>query len=309
MYLKPKFNRIFLLGMVEVRESQTAKFLKRKVLDVLSRYDVSIDQIFSITSDNGANMLSAAKQLQEHFTYTIQSNGNMQSDGMEDDSRRDDLVEALTTELSTHFNIVRCAAHTLQLALNDVVRNTDPNVKCITDFVKSVKKIKYKSSFDVNKASYPPLWSPTRWSGKYVMIRSIIQQESFFTSLVEQFPELSLNEEDWEYMKEYEAAFKPLYVTTKLMQLNHQTFSDFYLQWLLAIKDIKTLANNRFSEPLLESLNRRIAVLKENMAFKSALYLDPRFNFLHSTVFTPDENNNVQVNTNRSNRNNVFKYI
>ena len=79
------------------------------------------------------------------------------------------------------------------------------------------------------------------------------------------------------------------------MQSNHQSYSDFYLQWLLSIREIKALVNNRFSEPLEESLNRRITGLKQNMAFKSALYLDPRFNFLHSSVFTPEEKYNIQV--------------
>nr|XP_029713643.1 uncharacterized protein LOC115257827 [Aedes albopictus] len=40
------------LGMIEVKERQTAAFLKTKILEVLQSYGVNVDQIFSITVDN-----------------------------------------------------------------------------------------------------------------------------------------------------------------------------------------------------------------------------------------------------------------
>ncbi|XP_062703027.1 uncharacterized protein LOC115256375 [Aedes albopictus] len=41
------------LGMVEIKERQTAAFLKEKILDVIQSYGMSIEQIFSVTVDNG----------------------------------------------------------------------------------------------------------------------------------------------------------------------------------------------------------------------------------------------------------------
>nr|XP_029735162.1 uncharacterized protein LOC109402841 [Aedes albopictus] len=95
-------------------------------------------------------------------------------------------------------------------------------------------------------------------------------------------------------MKEYEEAFRPMYITTKLLQAEHQAFSDFYMNWILAIRNLQSLKNNRFAAPLIQSLRSRLKMLTQNMAFKAALFLDPRFNYLNSTVLSPAEKEEVQ---------------
>ncbi|XP_062700023.1 uncharacterized protein LOC134284776 [Aedes albopictus] len=303
--------------MIEVKSSQTAKFLKSKVLEVLKRYDLSLDQVLSITSDNGANMIAAGKLLQRLYTQTALSD-MFTDDELTDDfgGKEGELLEAMATDLSKQFNIVRCSVHTLQLALNDVVSNTDCNIKKITDFSKQMKKIKYKYFFDANEASYPPLWCPTRWSGKYKLINSFIKQEVVFKKMGEEFPELgnlffittipitytslhstilALSEEDWQFCHDFESAFKPLHVMTKKLQSNNQVFPDFYMEWILAIRDLRIMQNNPFFNPLIEALNVRLASLKNNMLFKVSLFVDPRFTYLNSTFFTPDEKEEIQV--------------
>ncbi|XP_062716790.1 uncharacterized protein LOC115265845 [Aedes albopictus] len=123
------------LCMIEVKESQTAKFLKIQILEVLKRFNISLDQIFSITSDNGANMIAAAKKLQEQFSTAVASDDWANEEDVIDNT--EEIMDALSVELSDHFNIVRCASHTLQLALNDVVSNSDANIKIVTEFSKS----------------------------------------------------------------------------------------------------------------------------------------------------------------------------
>lgn len=180
--------------MLEVHESQTAKFLKSRILDVLKRYSVRLEQILSITTDNGANMLAAAKQLQQQFVIVQIHSGNGTTE--DEDTMKilteDNFMEALMTELTEQFSIIRCAIHTLQLALNDVVSNDDTLMKSITSIVKQCKKVKYNPFFDYHKEKRPPLWSPTRWGGKYKMVRFICKREQFFTALGEQYPELGI---------------------------------------------------------------------------------------------------------------------
>ena len=174
--------------MLEVIESQTAKFIKNRILDVLKRYKLKLEQIFSITTDNGANMLAAAKQLQQQFVAVQAQFHGMIDD--EDTTAEDSFMEALMGELFEQFTITRCSIHTLQLALNDVVRNEDDFIRTITNIVKQSRKVKYNPFFDCHKEKRPPLWSPTRWGGKYKMVRFIGKREQFFTTLGEQYPEL-----------------------------------------------------------------------------------------------------------------------
>ncbi|XP_058828691.1 uncharacterized protein LOC131688448 [Topomyia yanbarensis] len=121
------------------------------------------------------------------------------------------------------------------------------------------------------------------------MIRSIIKQESFFSSMQEHFSELKLTEDDWTFMKEYETAFLPLHKMTKLLHTQHQVFSEFYMQWILALKNVRELKDNRFSKHLADTLEKRLEMLRGTMLFKAALSLDPRFNYLDSTFFSSDE--------------------
>ncbi|XP_062557820.1 uncharacterized protein LOC134222676 [Armigeres subalbatus] len=131
----------------------------------------------------------AAKKMQQEFAM-LQSQVEHGTTDDEDDTAEDNFIEALMAELTEQFNIIRCAIHTLQLALNDVVGNDNPIMKAITTIVKQSKKVKYNPIFDYHKEKRPPLWSPTRWGGKYKMLRFISKREQFFTSLGEQYPEL-----------------------------------------------------------------------------------------------------------------------
>ncbi|XP_055551209.1 uncharacterized protein LOC129733684 [Wyeomyia smithii] len=78
------------------------------------------------------------------------------------------------------------------------------------------------------------------------------------------------------------------------MQETHVSLSDFYMAWLMATSEIKKVKNNPFVASILTSLNKRLATLRESRAFKMALFLDPRFNYRGSTVFTAEEKEEIQ---------------
>jgi hypothetical protein len=46
------------LGTIELKTSHTAVYIKEVISNCLSTYDISIDQVFSITTDNGSNVLA-----------------------------------------------------------------------------------------------------------------------------------------------------------------------------------------------------------------------------------------------------------
>lgn len=79
------------------------------------------------------------------------------------------------------------------------------------------------------------------------------------------------------------------------MQAAHISLGDFYMQWLIATSEIKKMRTNPFSTPLVLSLTNRLDNLRTSMAFKTALYIDPRFNYLSSKLFDSDEKAQIQV--------------
>lgn len=174
--------------MLEVQQRQTASFLKSKVLEIINGYGITIEQIFSVTCDNGANMIATVKLLKRELETEMLRCEDAEEDAANDTEQK--FLESLTEEFQGQLNLVRCAAHTIQLAILDVVNKGNENVRQITDVVKKCKQIKYRTSFELYHASYPPVWNQTRWCGIYLMMESLTKQEVFFRHLAEEFPEL-----------------------------------------------------------------------------------------------------------------------
>nr|XP_029721843.1 uncharacterized protein LOC115263054 [Aedes albopictus] len=275
-------------GMIEVKQRQTAKFLKEKILELLQSYGVTIKQLLAVTCDNGANMMAAVKQLQKQYVVEHPSLESYDDVAEDVDEAGERLIEDLMEELQKSVSLVRCAVHTMQLAVTDVVKATDANIKEITTIAKSTRKIAYKAMFDYNKVSVPPLYSRTRWNGVYKMLNYFKQHEEFYKDIGRQYPELDLTNH-WNYINEYVSAFEPVFVCTNKMQAKHVSLSDFYVHWLNAVMQVGLLQDNSIAKTLVTALTQRLEPLKSNMAFKASLLVDPRFNYLNAKTLLPEE--------------------
>lgn len=174
--------------MIEVKESQTAKFLKGKILAILESFEVSIDHVLSVTTDNGANMIAAVKMLQkEAAALGVSPDTLIEEEVQPCNEKETALLNALADEFGPLLCLTRCASHTLQLAVGDVVKKYDAEIRKITDIVKETRKNKYSLDFEHEKVAKAPLWSPTRWGGKFKMIESIVRNEKFYRSLTEKY--------------------------------------------------------------------------------------------------------------------------
>ncbi|XP_058448985.1 uncharacterized protein LOC131428945 [Malaya genurostris] len=288
--------------MIEINESQTAAFLKSKVMDTFADYGLSLKNIFSVTCDNGANMVATVRKL-NNDSYVMpteqQADGTNideldESDVIEDDQQCErNVTPELANELSERITLVRCAVHTLQLAILDVVDKSDESIRAITAVARKCKLVKYRSEFESYDASYPPVWSRTRWGGIFKMMEPFVHQKRFFNQLADNFPELDLSNQ-WSYIEHYYDTFKPLYICTKQMQEKHVSLSDFYMAWLMATSEVQKVRENSFSPHLLRSLNNRLNVLRQLKVVQMALYLDPRFNYRGSKIFTAEEKDKIQ---------------
>lgn len=177
--------------MVEVAERQTAEFLKTKIIEVVQKYDVDMSQIFSVTCDNGANMIAAVKSLKKEVAQSVRATLGDDASGDEDYLDSDDaFLDSLNSELENSLNLIRCCVHTLQLAILDIVNKSDESVKAVTAIAKKYRNIKYQTHFTHHGASKPPVWGQTRWGGIYKMNETFIRQQTFFDDLALQFPEL-----------------------------------------------------------------------------------------------------------------------
>ncbi len=90
------------LAMKELTESQTGLYLKRQILETIEQYGISISQIYSVTTDNGANMLNAVKRLMEHQRLTLENApDNVTTTQSLIDEDEEDVDEEESTETET----------------------------------------------------------------------------------------------------------------------------------------------------------------------------------------------------------------
>ncbi|XP_055524844.1 uncharacterized protein LOC129718265 [Wyeomyia smithii] len=220
------------LRMVELNDKQTGKFLKTKILETLQMYKIELNNVYSITCDNGANMCAAVKDLQNEFELQKMEDFDINFDN---DDVDDNILHNIMHELKDSVNLVRCAVHTLQLAVTDVTKRYEDGIRLVTTVAKNCRKSSYKVYFEKENQALPPLYAKTRWGGTFKMLAHFKNSEEYYTTLGAKHGELDLKDR-WDFIDSFVEAFQPVYDCTISLQNQHVGLSDFYMQWINAIK-------------------------------------------------------------------------
>lgn len=246
--------------MVELHTRHTAINLRDELYSVLTEHGIDLNQIYSITIDNGRNMVKMT-QLVEKDTLEDEciEEDNEDSQSSEDETE-DDIVEALLDDLQDvvgHQSVaIRCGAHTTQLVVSDACKQHQKVIKAATKVVNTMRNTRFNNFFELSGAKKPPVPPPTRWNNVYNMMKSLSNQKDIFIKLGEEFEELSeylptgqylwsINtsaffiffpdlDQYWDFIDSYVEAFEPLYDCTVAIQKVSCTLSDFYCHWMTA---------------------------------------------------------------------------
>lgn len=81
------------LGTVELKQSQTAAYIKEVITNCLLSFDIRVDQIISITTDNGANMLAMVDLFNADDDVDIADNEGEILDNLDHISRNCDAAD------------------------------------------------------------------------------------------------------------------------------------------------------------------------------------------------------------------------
>lgn len=238
--------RVRCLGMEELTQRHTGKYISEVIISCLAEYNIAPLQMMSITADNASNMRSTLVQINENLENVIEndatnqdllpneahsnmptmeildpddlidsiqchydaeianivnsSNSEQEQNEIEELFRNDpreqsgdsdwsfidglhDLPNALIDKTNSSFTLVNginCAAHTLQLAVNDSLKSIDtPHINVIK-LCRSVAKFFRLSTTMIEmrnrglKSILPPLDVVTRWNSTYTMVTNVI---------------------------------------------------------------------------------------------------------------------------------------
>lgn len=206
------------LGMITMKERQTSENIKSEVKNILSKFDTTLDQVFAVTVVNGSNMIKSVTLIEDEINEVqISDTTDFEDSLLEDENNEEMVYDAVDCN---NLPCMRCAAHTLQLAVNEILKNDvfKRIIKSLREIAKKCRNVKYEYLFKQSNVPYPRLDVETRWGSTYIMLQGLYDNESFFKSLGSTYNELDISFDHWIFLKKYVQALKPIYITTLKFQ-------------------------------------------------------------------------------------------
>lgn len=113
---------IYTLSCKELTRRHTAEHLKEELQNVLEEFEIHKNQIYAITTDNGRNMIKAVE------LFSNESISENEDDNIEFYEKSvENLMRDMCTE-NPNIISIKCAAHTLQLAVKDFFSSNSKEV-------------------------------------------------------------------------------------------------------------------------------------------------------------------------------------
>ncbi|XP_065315485.1 uncharacterized protein LOC135924356 [Gordionus sp. m RMFG-2023] len=217
------------LCMKVIKERHTSEYLKKIILDVLKEYEIKIEQIYTITTDNAANMIKLIKLLILH------------------DEEDDDLNDYLIND---------------DLNNNDI-DNDDLNNN---DIIHDVNKEPFNIE-NINLASNARsilIDCCTRWNSIYLMLERLLELKSFCQEIsLQSDREKCLSENEWKIISDILKALYQAYVLTKYLQSEQLTMGDFYAAWIKCLMQTSKV-DTPFARLLVSTMKAREINFKMN---------------------------------------------
>lgn len=140
-------------------------------MKVLKRYDIKIKQIYAITTYNGRNMVKATELLGLQLEDEILLEEDIDVPHFDENNLNQILGNPINNANETIFSIssIKCMTHTLQLAVNDVIK-TSFTKKIIEKAQDVVVKLRTQTLIALLKAKglkKPVKNIVTRWNSTY----------------------------------------------------------------------------------------------------------------------------------------------
>lgn len=167
------------VGMIEMHLRHSGENIKELITQLLSSYNVSMDQIHSYTTDNAPNIISSGALLNEAAEeYNEQL--NIEDFEFNPDGKFAEIFKNLSDLLGRDFAGIQlpsitgigCAAHILQLIIHEALDKTHEQtiINNVRDIMKELRSQVNMIEIEARGAKLPILDGLTRWNSTYLMV-------------------------------------------------------------------------------------------------------------------------------------------
>jgi len=242
----------------------------------------------------GQQIQEATSKIFQDFSLTTKAISITIDNGANQVSGMNLLKDILLNDFKVKFNIVRCGAHTVALAVNAGLKEFKPVIDKVRTFIIEIRRsskkeqvlLEFSEKFQIK---YIKLTQDvrTRWNSTYSMLESFLENKAIITSLISlnnDFIKLDLTENEWKEIGLFCDFLKPFFDFTKEMSgSNYPTLGSLlllldhlsdHLATTISQTDVSWIKN--IAKDMEEKFQSVLDKLYNTNAYL-ALMLDPRY--------------------------------
>lgn len=272
------------LSVKDTLAQHSSDSIKQIVKEVLEEFGLTTRQVLAIVTDNASNMVSTIEKLNAELAEEVDSNESNESGLPEDDGGdmhedTDDGVYGAMNELSRESDLfevyhMRCAVHTLQLAVRDGLtqRHASNIIAKIRQVAVAARTSKLDAILKRRAGKGALLDQATRWGSTYLMVKRLLELKDTLVDMAN--PSVALTENQWQQVKELEMLLALPFIATKNLQGADLSPGEFLKEWKGLIFKLSKVGG-LIADEIVESMKRRERLLLGNEILLAAAYVDP----------------------------------
>ena len=258
------------LAVVDTKSRHTtSRELKEIIHIVLCDYNIPLANIICCVTDNATNMVKLVSMMNED----LQQNEEVESETEENETLPGTLdLQSLVPINCEHM---RCAVHTLQLAIHDGLKNTASGVIAkLRNVAKEAQSPKIKEQLRRRSKKVALLDQETRWGSTYAMIDRLIELKSFIEEMADLGNKnFNLSSFEWEQAISLRDLLKKAHLITKSLQYENLTPGYFYRKWS-GLKLFYQYHGSSLADAIGHSMQKREKELLSNGLLLAAVLSD-----------------------------------
>ena len=266
--------RVFTLAVRDTENQHSSDFIQRLVEDVLKAFEISKQQILAVVTDNALNMILAVQKLSEDSINIVAENED-ELEGISKLEEETSLAFRYDAEFKTMTHM-RCAAHTLQLAIRDglKVRHVASLISKIRQVVVAARSPKIGAILRRKTNKVAILDQATRWGSTYLMLERLLELKPALISIAH--PDVLLSDDQWNEVKQLEGLLCHPFLTTKKLQAADLTPGSFFKEWKKLIFKFSQIGDI-LADAMRTSMECREKALLDSNVLLAAVYVDPMY--------------------------------
>ena len=257
------------LAVVDTLCEHKGRFIKVMIQKVLDEYEIPLKNVIMCVTDNAKNMIGTVQQINRD----IQAEGGSRDVDVDDDEddededNEDDDVEPSDLDLEAACppccEHMRCAAHTLQLAVGDGLKHKSIKgiVAKLRNVAKEARNPNIEKILKKTAKKVALIDMETRWGSTYLMIDRLVEMRPFLEDMADVGNcNLKLTKAEWDQAVNLRDLLKKAFIMTKSLQFEDCSPGYFYKKWT-GLKLHYAQHGSKLAEVISDSMGWREAEL------------------------------------------------